>query len=61
VSSNGAIPRGDSPLRYRGRFRFASKDGTKIMRRVCRENEDRNTAGKMFHAVVDGFEDGGRR
>jgi hypothetical protein len=45
----------------RGRFRFASKDGTKIMRRVCRENEDRNTAKMMFHAVVDGFEDGGRR
>lgn len=68
MSSNGAIPRGDSPLRYRGwtlvdrgRFRFASKDGTKIMRRVCRENEDRNTAKMMFHAVVDGFEDGGRR
>ncbi len=68
MSSNGAIPRSDSPLRYRGwtlvdrgRFRFASKDGTRIMRRVCRENEDRNNARRMFRAVVDGFEDEGRR
>lgn len=37
----------------RGRFRFASKDGTKIIRRVCRENEPESKALNMFRVVVD--------
>ena len=53
------MPREDN-LRYRGwtmvdrgRFRFASKDGTKILRRVCREDATKAEALRMFRQVVD--------
>lgn len=53
------MPREDN-LRYRGwtmvdrgRFRFASKDGTKVLRRVCRESATKAEAIRAFRAVVD--------
>ena len=37
----------------RGRFRFASKDDTKVLRRVCREDATKAEAIRAFRAVVD--------
>jgi hypothetical protein len=51
-------------IRYRGwtlvdvgRSRFASKDGTSVMRRVCRENDPQEVAMSSFRQVVDREED----
>lgn len=51
-------------IRYRGwtlvdvgRSRFASKDGTMIRRRVCRENAPQEVAMSTFRQVVDREED----